>query len=277
MPLRRDGEGCQNGPVRRAGPTPLRGVEEVARRHGVEVAALDIGQHQGRSQPVDDTPGGRPDRYLSVQRLTSAERERLTSRGVPFVVYDPVSELPDDTPFVGATNFRGGHAAVRHLLALGHRRIALISGPDHLFCTARKAGYRAALAEAGITAEPELQPWAPLTFEDGHAAARELLSLADRPTAVFAVTDLRARGVYQAARELGLSIPRDLSVVGFDDLPVAPLLAPPLTTVRQPLKEMAATATELALALGRGEQAPQVGLEIATTLTVRESTAPPKR
>ncbi|GGR33478.1 hypothetical protein GCM10010251_57200 [Streptomyces aurantiogriseus] len=117
---------------------------------------------------------------------------------------------------------------------------------------------------------------APLTREDGCAAARPLLALPDRPTAIFTANDLQALGVYQAAREAGLRIPDDLSVVGFDDLPVVAWMDPPLTTVHQPLTEMAAAATELALTLGRGEEAPQVGLEIATTLTVRASTAPPK-
>ncbi|MEQ4725880.1 substrate-binding domain-containing protein [Nonomuraea sp. B19D2] len=97
-----------------------------------------------------------------------------------------------------------------------------------------------------------------------------------RPTAIFTANDMQALGVYQAARELGLSIPRDLSVVGFDDVPVVAWVDPPLTTVHQPLSEMADAATELALAIGRGEPVPQVGLEIATTLTVRESTAPPR-
>lgn len=112
--------------------------------------------------------------------------------------------------------------------------------------------------------------------EHGYAAARELLSRPDRPTAVFTANDMQALGVYRAARELGLRIPHELSVVGFDDVPAVAWMDPPLTTVHQPLAEMAAAATELALALGRGEQVPQVGLEIATTLTVRESTAPPK-
>ncbi|MFG1860705.1 substrate-binding domain-containing protein [Microbispora bryophytorum] len=89
------------------------------------------------------------------------------------------------------------------------------------------------------------------------------------------VNDLQALGVYQAARELGLRIPADLSVVGFDDLPITALVDPPLTTIHQPLTEMAAAATELALALGRGEEMPQVGVELDTTLTVRESTSPP--
>jgi DNA-binding LacI/PurR family transcriptional regulator len=114
-----------------------------------------------------------------------------------------------------------------------------------------------------------------LTREAGHTAALRLLDRPHRPTAIFTCNDLQALGVYQAARVVGLRIPTDLSVVGFDDLPVAALVDPPLTTIHQPLTQMAAVATELALALGRGEKAPQVGVELATTLTVRESTAPP--
>jgi DNA-binding LacI/PurR family transcriptional regulator len=178
---------------------------------------------------------------------------------------------------VGATNWRGGQAATRHLIALGHRRIAMISGPDEVqCCRARLAGYTSALLEAGLPMDAGLVVRAPLTREGGYAAARTLLTGPDQPGAVFAANDLQAFGVYRAAREIGLRIPEDLSVVGFDDLPVVAWADPPLTTVHQPLTEMAVAATELALALGRGEQAPQLGLEIATTLVVRESTAPPK-
>jgi DNA-binding LacI/PurR family transcriptional regulator len=133
------------------------------------------------------------------------------------------------------------------------------------------------MSGAGLPVDPELVIQAGLTREDGHAAARTLLELPEPPTAVFTTNDLHALGVYQAAREAGLSIPLDLSVVGFDDLPVVAWVDPPLTTVHQPLTEMAVAATQLALALGRGEQPPQIGLEIATTLTIRQSTAPPRK
>lgn len=211
-----------------------------------------------------------------MAQLSEAEREQLTAKGIPFVVFDPIDELPDHVPFVGATNWRGGQAATRHLVGLGHRRIAMISGPDHPFCLARLFGYSSALAEAGLPVEPDLIVKTQLTREHGYAAARELLSRPDRPTAVFTADDMQALGVYQAAREVGLRIPHDLSVGGFDDVPAVAWMDPPLTTVHQPPAEMATAATELALALGRGEEVPQRGLEIATTLTVRESTAPPK-
>ncbi|MHC5908544.1 LacI family DNA-binding transcriptional regulator [Streptomyces sp. S6] len=254
----------------------IRGVERVARRNGAGVLVSEFGLHDTEGSALDDTVGRRPHCVLSVAQLSEAEREQLTAKGIPFVVLDPVDELPEDVPFVGATNWRGGQTATRHLIGLGHRRIAMVSGPDHPFCLARLSGYTSALTEAGLAFDPGLVVKTRLTSEHGLAAARDLLSGPERPTAVFTANDMQALGVYQAARELGLRIPHDLSVVGFDDVPATAWMDPPLTTVHQPLAEMAVAATELALALGRGEEVPRTGLEIATTLTVRESTAPPK-
>jgi len=254
----------------------IRGVERVARKHRAGVLVSAFGLHDSTPAAWDDTVARRPHCVLSVAQLSAAERDELKAKGIPFVVFDPTGELPDDVPFVGATNWSGGRAATRHLLELGHRRIAMISGPDHvLCCRARQDGYRSAMEAAGLTAGPELLVHADLTREDGRAAAARLLAGPERPTAIFASNDLQALGVYQAARAAGLRIPEDLSVVGFDDLPVVAWVEPPLTTVHQPLTEMAVAATELAMSLGRGEKAPQIGLEIATTLTVRNSTAPP--
>ncbi|MFD7658217.1 LacI family DNA-binding transcriptional regulator [Actinosynnema sp. NPDC059797] len=255
----------------------IRGVQRAARKHRVGVVLSEFGpQGNAIRYWIDDALDRRPACVVTVAQLSQEERDRLRARGIPFVVFDPTVELPDDVPFVGATNWTGGRSATRHLTGLGHRRIAMITGPDHLLCfRARLDGYRAALEAAGLAVDPALVARAEPTREAGHLAARGLLGLPDRPTAIFAGNDLQALGVYQAAREAGLRVPDDLSVVGFDDLPVAALVDPPLTTVHQPLVEMAVAATELALALGRGETPPQVGLELATTLTVRRSTAPP--
>jgi DNA-binding LacI/PurR family transcriptional regulator len=257
----------------------IRGVERVAHKHRVGLMVSDFGLHDdlGGAASWDDTVARRPQCVLSVAQLSAAEREELKAKGIPFVVFDPTAELPDDVPFVGATNWTGGRTATRHLIDLGHRRLAMISGPDQvLCCRARKDGYRVAMEAAGLPIDPELVVRSALTREGGYIAAAGLLTIRERPTAIFAANDLQALGVYQAAREAGLGIPEDLSVVGFDDLPVAAWVDPPMTTVHQPLIEMAVAATELALALGRGEKAPQVGLEIATKLTVRASTAPPR-
>ncbi|MGO4758317.1 substrate-binding domain-containing protein, partial [Streptomyces sp. 2MCAF27] len=122
-------------------------------------------------------------------------RDQLTAKGIPFVVFDPTTELPDDVPFVGATNWSGGRAATRHLTELGHRRIAMISGPqDVLCCCARLDGYRSALGAAGLSAAPGYVVHSDLTHEGGRAAARTLLTRPDRPTAIFAANDLQALG-----------------------------------------------------------------------------------
>ncbi|MBS2964756.1 LacI family DNA-binding transcriptional regulator [Actinocrinis puniceicyclus] len=254
----------------------IRGVERVARKNRVGLMVSEFGLHDTAAASMDDTVERRPRCVLSVAQLSDEERDQLRAKGIPFVVFDPTTDLPDDVPFVGATNWRGGRSATQHLIELGHRRIAMISGPDDVLCArARLAGYRTAMQAAGLTVAPDLVIGAPFTHEDGYAAACTLLARPDRPSAIFAGNDLQALGVYRAARVAGLRIPRDLSVVGFDDLPIVAWADPPLTTVHQPLTEMAMAATELALALGRGEEPAQVGVEIATTLTVRDSTAAP--
>jgi DNA-binding LacI/PurR family transcriptional regulator len=257
----------------------IRGVERVARQHQMGVVLTEFGPERNAIHYwIDDTVSRRPACVVTVAQLSEEQRNELRAKGIPFVVFDPTSELPDDVPFVGATNWSGGRSATRHLIELGHRRIAMIGGPDHvLCCRARLDGHRSAIEAAGLPVDDALIVRTDLTREDGYTAAVELLNRPQRPTAIFACNDLQALGVYRAARSLGLRIPADLSVVGFDDLPVAALVDPPLTTVHQPLTEMAAAATELALALGRGEKRSQSGLELATTLTVRESTAPPAR
>lgn len=255
----------------------IRGVEQVARKHRVGLMISDFGLHDAVPAPMDDMLDRRPKAVLSVAQLSDAEREQLAANGIPFVVFDPITELPADVPFVGATHWRGGKLATGHLAGLGHRRIAMICGPVGQVCfDARTAGFTSAMAGAGLPVDPALVVEAQASREGGYAAGRALLALDDPPTAVFASNDLQAIGVYQAAREAGMRVPEDLSVVGFDDVPVAAWVDPPLTTVHQPLTQMAVAATELALALGRGEDVSQTGVELATTLTVRESTAPPR-
>ncbi|MFC7532023.1 LacI family DNA-binding transcriptional regulator [Actinoplanes sp. GCM10030250] len=254
----------------------IRGVQQVVREHRIGLVLTEFGPDRNTIRYwIDDTIARRPECIVTVAQLSVNEQNQLRARGIPFVVLDPTTELPGDVPFVGATNWNGGRSATRHLLSLGHRRIAMISGPGHLYCQARLDGHSSALRSAGLPVRDDDVISAPLTQEGGHSAALRLLRGAERPTAIFAGNDLQAVGVYQAARSLGLRIPEDLSVVGFDDLPIAAMVSPALTTVHQPLTEMAMAATELALALGRGETTSQTGLELATRLVVRESTARP--
>ncbi len=256
----------------------VRGVERIA---GINHLAVVLTEMQGRRTPgrgwIEGVLARRPMGVIAVfSDLSPAIREQLRSRGIPFVVLDPTGEPLHDTPSIGATNWNGGLTATRHLLSLGHRRIGVIGGPPDILCSrARLDGYRAAMDEADVPIDPRLISHGRFHVDEGIEKGRALLRMPDRPTAIFAGNDLQALGVYQAARESRLHIPEDLSVVGFDDLPVARWVGPPLTTVRQPLIEMAETAAELVLDLARGVPPAQPRIELATELVVRESTAPP--
>jgi DNA-binding LacI/PurR family transcriptional regulator len=221
----------------------------------------------------------RPTGVIAVFSDLSAEQQsQLATRSLPLVVVDPTGEPLHETPSVGATNWNGGLAATRHLLELGHRRIAMVSGPTQWpCCRARLDGYRAAMDAAGVPVDDDLVRVSTLYVEGGLADGAELLALPDPPTAVFTANDLQAIGVYEAARRAGLRVPEDLSVVGFDDLPYARWSGPPLTTVHQPLVRMGAAAADLVVAMSRGEQPAHRHVELGTSLVVRESTAPPRR
>jgi LacI family xylobiose transport system transcriptional regulator len=258
----------------------IRGVENVAREEGL---SLVLSESAGRLTPgqtwVDGVLARRPAGVILVlSDLDASQRAQLTSRDIPFAVVDPAGDPGGDVPSVGATNWQGGLAATRHLLELGHRRIGVIGGPSSMMCSrARIDGYRAALETAGVAFDPALVRSGNFHHEAGRDAGLELLRLPDPPTAVFAGNDLQALGLYEAARELGLRIPEDLSVIGFDDLPIARWVGPPLTTVRQPLTEMAEAAARLVLDLGRGRRPSTDRVELATSLVARSSTAPPSR
>ncbi|WP_176735603.1 substrate-binding domain-containing protein, partial [Actinacidiphila rubida] len=185
---------------------------------------------------------------------------------------------PPGVPWVGATNWPGGLAATRHLVRLGHRGIAVIGGPrDRLSSRARVDGFRSALEEAGLPFDPRLVRWGDFRTEPAYRHALDLLRLPERPTAIFAGSDQQALGTYRAAAALGLRVPHDVSVVGFDDLPFAEWVTPPLTTVRTPLPEMAAVAARMVLQLLGGERPETTRVEVAGELVVRGSTAPPPR
>jgi len=256
----------------------IRGAENVAREEGL---TLVLSESAGRAERgmswVDGVLTRDPAGVILIMSdLTAEQRALLDSRDVPFVVMDPAGDPADDVPAIGTTNWQGGHSATRHLLDLGHRRIGVIGGPAGVLCSrARIDGHRAALETAGVPCDPALVRHGTFQHEAGHRLGRRLLRLPDRPTAVFAGNDVQAMGVYEAAREVGLRIPEDLSVVGFDDLPISAWMGPPLTTVRQPLVEMAETAARLVLQRGRGDRSGLQRVELATRLVVRDSTVRP--
>ncbi len=256
----------------------IRGVEEVVRAEGVELVLSECGgARRPRQEWIESVLNRRPLGVIMVfSDLDADQRAQLEARRIPFVVVDPVGDEGDDVPSIGAANWNGGRMATLHLRKLGHTRIGMLGGPAETLCSRMRVdGHTDALRSTGIAIDPELIR--PGTFEvsSGHREALALLRLPDRPTAIFASSDLQALGVYQAARELGLEIPRDLSVVGYDDLPVAQWVGPTLTTVHQPLRQMAEMATRLVLDLARGVTPAALRMDLAVELRVRQSTAAP--
>lgn len=199
---------------------------------------------------------------------------RLRQAHVPIVVIDPLSDPPPDVISVGTTNWAGAYEATTHLLDRGHRRIALVTGPPHhLYARARTAGYRSAMAAAGVKVPPGLVRHGSYDRASGAEQVRALFAAPEPPTALFICSDHMAIGGYEALAEAGLRVPGDVSIVGFDDLPEARWVAPALTTVRQPLKDMGRSALRTLLRLMNGDELESPRVELATTLVVRGSTA----
>lgn len=198
------------------------------------------------------------------------------STEMPIVAIDPHAG-PADVPTVESDNFIGAQQATNHLLELGHGRIGFIAGrPDLRSSIRRQDGYRRALSDARIPFDPSLVGVGRYLQATAREPATALLSLRDRPTAVFAANDVSALAILEVAYSMGLSVPDDLSVIGFDDVPEASRAYPPLTTIRQPMKALGAAAVKLLLALLDGEQPAETHLRLPTRLVRRATTGPPR-
>jgi DNA-binding LacI/PurR family transcriptional regulator len=258
----------------------IRGVESVTTPAKIDVVLSQLrGDHRPTQQWLDGVLVRRPCGVLLVLcGVTDSQRRQLQRQRIPFVVVDTDSATSASVPTVGSNNWNGGLIAARHLLGLGHHRVAVISGPDDVLCSrARIAGFRSAHEEAGLAVAPELVRYGNFSAHAGYEHGMELLARPDRPTAIFAGSDMQAMGVLRAARRLGLHVPDDLSVIGYDNLPVAAWVGPALTTVNQPLRDMAGTAARMLLDLARGVDLATTRIDLVTELVVRESTAPPPR
>lgn len=256
----------------------ITGVQEVARANGLSVVLTTTEDHHS---PGPEWLSGvltrRPAGVLVVaSQLAPLLRRRLAARSIPFVVIDPSGDPVSGIASVGSTNWSGGVAATRHLIELGHTRIAAITGPEDMLCSfARLDGLRSAMIAAGLPVREDWLLMGDFTVLGGRLGADRLFTGEDRPTAVFAGSDLQALGVIEVLSERGLRVPDDVSVVGYDDVAPAQWSRPRLTTVHQPIRRMAAEAARIALRLSAGEPVEQQRLELAVHLVVRDSTAPP--
>lgn len=209
---------------------------------------------------------------LSTARSDDDFPDELTRMGVPFVL----ALRTDGHSFSSIADDRlGGYLATRHLLDLGHRRIGLIAGPEYASSSrGRVTGYRQAMAEVGVEIDPT---WVvPSTFgiDSGAEIAEKMMRLSVRPTAIFAVNDNTAIGAWSALERLGLNVPVDVSLVGYNDIPIVSCLPTPLTSVRVPFDQIAGAALDL-LSNGPSNERDRIRVA-APTLIPRKSTARPK-
>lgn len=257
----------------------LRGAQSEAARLGVDlVVTTTQGNPVGTEDWLDHlVERGSDGAVIIVSRLLPDTRQELARLHMPVVLVDPVGTGDQGVATVAATDWAGARDATEHLLGLGHRRIAMITGPIDQGCHQdRLDGYRTALQRAGLPYDESLVRYGDSLIGGGHSHGLDLLRSDDPPTAIISGSDEQAYGVYQAAREHGLRIPDDLSVVGFDDVELCQWVSPQLTTVHQPLTDMAREATRMVIELARdGARSPR-RVELATSVVVRESTAPPR-
>lgn len=263
-----------------AGPYTLevvRGIVESAAEIGVHTTVgttsrRSIAQWLAESQKLDALGV-----VIVISTLVERDERRILEQRIPVVLVDPLNASSADIPSVGVANWHGATTAVQHLIDLGHRRIGMLAGRSHsLAGSARLHGYRAALTEAGIPYDATLVRSTDFDYGEALRAARSVLERGERPTALFAASDVQALGAMEAARQLGIDVPRGLSVMSFDDTLVAAMASPPLSAVRQPFRELGQEATRVLLNLADGRPPATTRRELATELVVRMSTAPPE-
>jgi LacI family transcriptional regulator len=199
--------------------------------------------------------------------VTPAQREFSTH--APLVIVDP-NNADSNVPALISTNREGALTMMNYLTGLGHRKIGFITGRMELISASlRKQGYEDGLAAAGIPYDERYVCEGDFSVEAGYLCAKQLLTMANPPTAIFACNDQTAMGVYQAANELGVRIPEDISIVGFDNLPEAATLHPPLTTIDQSIRLMGELAIQLVVRLIKGEVLEKNMLVLPTQLVER--------
>jgi DNA-binding LacI/PurR family transcriptional regulator len=260
-------------------PAIVRGAEGVAFANGLQLILCDSdNDHEKEIVHLNELRTYLPLGLIVIPSSFSEMTEQAASyrrAGTAVVCIDRKPRgWSGDT--VTVANLSGAHSAVRHLVQLGHTRIATISGPLHLTNSQdRLKGYKKALREAGITIRTEYVKEAAYSKADGQSAALTLMRVSPPPTAIFAGNDLIALGVLQAARELGIRCPEDVSLVGFDDLDISSMTNPPIFTVSQSGYELGATALRLLLDRVANWDGPPRHVVLQTELRMRESVVPP--
>ncbi|MEM8858203.1 MAG: LacI family DNA-binding transcriptional regulator [Chloroflexota bacterium] len=256
---------------------------EVVRGIDAEVSTLDYSmmisttnqrRERERTHIIQLTSGIVDGLIIMLPQAIESWLEPLRERNTPYVLIDHESSSGQGN-IIRTSNKRGAKEAAEHLLGLGHTKIGLIMGtPSVQSGRERVEGFLQALSEKGLEHPESYRKQGDFDTPSGKAGALELLQMDDRPTAIFALNDAMAIGVYEAAEELGIRIPEELSVIGFDDIPEAKYIRPQLTTVRQPQRDIGREATRLLIDLIENERDTLKTITLNTELIVRDSTAP---
>lgn len=249
----------------------VKGAESVARRRGYHILLADAPDEWGHDAPALDALHNRlADGVISLAHLEGRPELIDELRHLPWVACSEF--LPNSgVPYVSIDHRQAAIDAVQYLINRGHRRIGLITAQeDFLWAQQRREGYEAALKRAGLKIDPNLIRVVKGTdYADGGEAAGGLLALEEMPTAVFAVSDTMAIGAIKAFKRAGRRVPQEVSVIGFDNLPLSEVFEPALTTIAQPMRELGAAAAEMLLDRLAGNM--PASRTLAHTLVVRES------
>lgn len=251
----------------------IRGMDDTAQRNGFHLLISRAYADRHGIETAIRAMRGRVDGVVAMSPDLDARSLLNLPSTIPVVLLCSVSR-GDATDSLTIQNFRGAREMTAHLLSLGHRRIAIIKGsPRNHDAAERLRGYRMALREACIAHDPLLERDGNFTEAAGYAAAVELLALKERPTAIFAANDSMAIGALSALRESGVEVPREMAVGGFDDIPLARYVDPPLSSVHVPICELGARAVELLLhGIAHKNNHPRRRERVSTELVIRRST-----
>jgi len=253
----------------------FRGVEDGASPRGYNVLLCNTdGSPERQRSHLQSLHARQVDGVILASSYLNDPAVRwLRNQRIPYVLVNRYCDEAHD-PFVGSDDVLGGRIATAHLAELGHRRIGHLAGKATVSTgVLRRRGYLDALTERGLPADPRLVIESGYTEEGGARAAERLLSLDDRPTAVFAVTDMTAVGAFGVARRMGLRIPEDVAIVGYNDIPLASRMMPALTTVHVPIHDFGSVAARLLLEQVETGEPSQRRVIFNPELIVRGSTA----
>lgn len=255
----------------------IHGVESVASENDYNVLLSMSKKSDQRSAADRFLRSGYVDGVVMVETVAGGSASKdLEACHIPYVSVG-YREDRQEINSVHSNHYQGAYKAVKHLLSLGHRRIGVISGPTNFIMGVeeRIRGARDAMKQYGLTLDSDLITYGDFTIDSGYRAALPLLEAKERPTAIFAINDRMALGAIRRARELHLHIPADLSLVGFDDVPLMEVIEPPLTTVRQFPVEIGRIATQRLFEIIEHKITEFASVVLPVDLIVRTSTAPP--